>query len=125
MQHVWGIDTPSNSANKLGSRPKNRHWGRERTAHDGPPRYRVARTGVPLREGEEMSSWTEEKDFRVFRELCSAFNALGESDLDDPFGAKPFRYLHEDVELEDYPTIPGAAWHVGHPGALQWTTNLW
>jgi hypothetical protein len=77
------------------------------------------------RNGEEMTSWTEDEDFRVFRELCDAFNALGKGNLDDPFRAKPFQYLHEDVELEDYPTIPGAAWHVGHPGALQWTTNLW
>ena len=38
---------------------------------------------------------------------------------------KPFRYLHEDVELQDYPDIPGATWHLGHPGALQWTMNLW
>jgi hypothetical protein len=66
-----------------------------------------------------------EEDFRVFRELCDAFNGLGKGDLDDPFTAKPFRYLHEDVELEDYPAIPGATWHVGYPGALQWTTNLW
>jgi ketosteroid isomerase-like protein len=66
-----------------------------------------------------------EADFRLFRELCDAFNELGRSDLDDPFTAKPFQYLHEDVELQDYPGIPGAAWHVGHQGALQWTTNLW
>jgi ketosteroid isomerase-like protein len=67
----------------------------------------------------------EEDDFRVFRELCDAFNGLEKSHLDDPFTAKPFRYLHEDVELQDYPVIPGATWHVGHPGALQWTMNLW
>jgi ketosteroid isomerase-like protein len=67
----------------------------------------------------------EEEDFRVFRELCGAFNRLGKVHLDDPYKAKPFRYLHEDVELQDYPDIPGATWHVGHPGALQWTTNLW
>jgi SnoaL-like domain len=67
----------------------------------------------------------EEGDFRVFRELCDAFNGLGKSQLEDPFKAKPFRYLHEDVELQDYPVIPGATWHVGHPGALQWTINLW
>ena len=67
----------------------------------------------------------EDEDFRVFHELCDAFNGLGKSQLDDPFEAKPFRYLHEDVELQDYPDIPGATWHVGHPGALQWTTNLW
>jgi len=66
-----------------------------------------------------------EEEFRVFRELCDAFNDLGRGDLDDPFTAKPFEYLHEDVELEDYPAIPGATWHVGYPGALQWTTNLW
>jgi SnoaL-like domain len=66
-----------------------------------------------------------EEDFRLFRELCDAFNGLGQGDLDDPFTAKPFRYLHEDVELQDYPAIPGATWHVGHPGALQWTKNLW
>ena len=35
------------------------------------------------------------------------------------------RYLHEDVELQDYPEIPGATWHVGYQGALQWTPNLW
>ena len=63
--------------------------------------------------------------FRLFRELCDAFSGLGQGDLDDPFTAKPFRYLHKDVELQDYPAIPGAAWHVGHQGALQWTTNLW
>ena len=67
----------------------------------------------------------EEEDFRVFHELCGAFNRLGKVHLDDPYKAKPFRYLHEDVELQDYPDIPGATWHVGHPGALQWTTNLW
>ena len=67
----------------------------------------------------------EEADFRVFRELCDAFNSLVKSRLDDPLEAKPFRYLHEDVELQDYPGIPGATWHVGHPGALQWTINLW
>lgn len=67
----------------------------------------------------------EEEDFRVYRELCDAFNNLGKSHLDDPFEAAPFRYLHEDVELQDYPGIPGATWHVGHPGALQWTMNLW
>jgi ketosteroid isomerase-like protein len=67
----------------------------------------------------------EEEDFRVFRELCGAFNSLVKSHLDDPLEAKPFRYLHEDVELQDYPGIPGATWHVGHPGALQWTMNLW
>jgi ketosteroid isomerase-like protein len=67
----------------------------------------------------------EEEDFRVFRELCDAFNGLGKIQLDDPFEAEPFRYLHEDVELQDYPDIPGATWHVGHRGALQWTTNLW
>ena len=67
----------------------------------------------------------QEEDFRVYRELCDAFNSLGKSHLDDPFEAAPFRYLHEDVELQDYPGIPGATWHVGHPGALQWTMNLW
>jgi hypothetical protein len=67
----------------------------------------------------------EERDFRVFSELCDAFNALGKRHLDDPFEAKPFRYLHEEVELQDYPEIPGACWHLGHAGALQWTTNLW
>jgi ketosteroid isomerase-like protein len=67
----------------------------------------------------------EEEDFRVFRDLCDAFNGLGKSHLDDPFVAKPFRYLHEDVELQDYPGIPGATWHEGHSGALQWTVNLW
>jgi hypothetical protein len=66
----------------------------------------------------------EEEDFQVFRDLCEAFNALGKSQLEDPFGAEPFRYLHEDVELQDYPDIPGATWHEGHAGALQWTTNL-
>ena len=67
----------------------------------------------------------EEEDFRVFHRLCDAFNRLGQSQLDDPFEAEPFRYLHEEVELQDYPDIPGATWHVGHRGALQWTTNLW
>ena len=67
----------------------------------------------------------EEEDFRVFRELCDAFNNLGKRHPGGPFEAKPFRYLHEDVELQDYPGIPGATWHVGHPGALQWTINLW
>ena len=67
----------------------------------------------------------EEEDFQVFRDLCDAFNGLGKSHLGDPFGAQPFRYLHEDVELQDYPGIPGATWHEGHDGALQWTTNLW
>ena len=67
----------------------------------------------------------QEEDFQVFRDLCDAFNGLGKSQLDDPFGAEPFRYLHEDVELQDYPGIPGATWHEGHAGALQWTTNLW
>jgi len=67
----------------------------------------------------------EEEDFRVFRDLCDAFNSLRKSQLDDPFEAKPFRYLHEDVELQDYPGIPGATWHEGYPGALQWTMNLW
>jgi ketosteroid isomerase-like protein len=67
----------------------------------------------------------EEEDFQVFCDLCDAFNGLGKSQLGDPFGAEPFRYLHEDVELQDYPGIPGATWHEGHAGALQWTTNLW
>jgi hypothetical protein len=67
----------------------------------------------------------EEEDFRVFRDLCDAFNGLGKSKPGDPLEAEPFRYLHEDVELQDYPGIPGATWHEGHPGALQWTTNLW
>jgi hypothetical protein len=67
----------------------------------------------------------EEEDFRVFCELCDAFNGLRKSHLDDPFKAKPFRYLHEEVEVQDYPVIPGATWHIGHPGALQWTMNLW
>ena len=67
----------------------------------------------------------QEEDFRVFRDLCDAFNSLGKRQLGGPFEAKPFRYLHEDVELQDYPGIPGATWHEGHPGALQWTTNLW
>ncbi len=67
----------------------------------------------------------QEEDFQVFRDLCDAFNGLGKSQLADPFGAEPFRYLHEDVELQDYPGIPGATWHEGHAGALQWTTNLW
>jgi ketosteroid isomerase-like protein len=67
----------------------------------------------------------EEADFQVFRDLCDAFNDLEKRQLDDPFGAEPFRYLHEDVELQDYPGIPGATWHKGHAGALQWTTNLW
>jgi ketosteroid isomerase-like protein len=67
----------------------------------------------------------QEEDFRVFRDLCDAFNSLGKRQLGGPFEAKPFRYLHEDVELQDYPGIPGASWHEGHRGALQWTTNLW
>jgi ketosteroid isomerase-like protein len=67
----------------------------------------------------------EEADFQVFRDLCDAFNGLGKRQLGDPFGAEPFRYLHEDVELQDYPGMPGATWHKGHAGALQWTTNLW
>ena len=66
-----------------------------------------------------------EDDFQIFRDLCDAFNDLGKSQLDDPYGAEPFRYLHEEVELQDYPGIPGATWHRGHAGALQWTTNLW
>jgi ketosteroid isomerase-like protein len=67
----------------------------------------------------------EEEDFWVFRDLCDAFNGLGKVRPDDALGAKPFWYLHEDVELQDYPGIPGATWHEGHPGALQWTMNLW
>jgi hypothetical protein len=67
----------------------------------------------------------DEEDFRLFRDLCDAFNGLGRSHLDDPFEARPFRYLHEHVELQDYPGIPGATWHEGHSGALQWTINLW
>jgi ketosteroid isomerase-like protein len=67
----------------------------------------------------------EEDGFRVFRDLCDAFNDLAKSRLDDPFESKPFRYLHEEVELQDYPGIPGGTWHVGHQGALQWTMNLW
>jgi hypothetical protein len=67
----------------------------------------------------------EEEDFQVFRDLCDAFNSLGKCQLDEPFGAKPFQYLHEDVELQDYPGIPGSTWHQGHPGALHWTMNLW
>ena len=67
----------------------------------------------------------DERDFRLFRDLCDAFNSLGESKLGEPLEAKPFRYLHVDVELEDYPGIPGATWHEGHAGALQWTINLW
>ncbi len=67
----------------------------------------------------------QEEDFRVFRDLCDAFNGLGKVRPDDALGAKPFRYLHEDVELQDYPGIPSATWHEGHPGALQWTMNLW
>ena|SRR5829696_1064635 len=67
----------------------------------------------------------EEEDFQVFRDLCDAFNGLGNGQLADPLVAEPFRYLHEDVELQDYPDIPGATWHEGHAGALQWTTNLY
>jgi hypothetical protein len=67
----------------------------------------------------------EEEDFRVFQDLCDAFNGLRRTKPGDPLGAEPFRYLHEDVELQDYPAIPGATWHEGHPGALRWTTNLW
>ena len=65
------------------------------------------------------------QDFRLFRDLCDAFNSLGNSQLDDPLEAEPFGYLHEDVELQDYPGIPSATWHEGHSGALQWTMNLW
>ncbi len=97
-----------------------------------------AATVLP-RVGQEPPSWSfpqldwrvaepyalEKKDFRLFRDLCDAFNRLGKSHLDDPFEAKPFRYLHEHVELQDYPGIPGATWHEGHPGALHWTVNLW
>jgi hypothetical protein len=49
-----------------------------------------------------------EEDFRLFGELCDAFNGLGQGDLDDlddPFTAKPFRYLHENVSLQDYPAF--------------------
>ena len=67
----------------------------------------------------------DEEDFQVFRDLCKAFNGLGKSQLANPFGAEPFQYLHEDVDLQDYPDIPGATWHHGHAGALQWTKNLW
>jgi ketosteroid isomerase-like protein len=74
------------------------------------------------RRGTELDALKEE--FRIFRDLCEAFNSLGKGQLDDPFEAKPFRYLHEGVELQDYPGIPGATWHEGHSGALQWTTNL-
>jgi hypothetical protein len=86
---------------------------------------RIRSRQAPARDNPTMS--VGEKEFQVFRELCDAFNRLGKGDLDldDPFTAKPFEYLHEDVELEDYPAIPGATWHVGYPGALQWTTNLW
>ena len=48
----------------------------------------------------------EEEDFQVFRDLCDAFNGLGKSQLADPFGVEPFRSLHEDIELQDYPDIP-------------------
>jgi ketosteroid isomerase-like protein len=68
---------------------------------------------------------TEEQDFRLFSDLCDAFNGLGNTPPDDPLEAKPFRYLDEDVQVQDYPGIPGATWHEGHPGALQWTMNLW
>jgi len=67
----------------------------------------------------------DEEDFQLFSELCDAFNSLGKSSPDDPLDAEPFRYLHEDVELQDYPGIPAATWHRGHSGALQWTMNLW
>ena len=67
----------------------------------------------------------EKEDFQVFRDLCDAFNGLGRSQLADPLHAEPFRYLHEDVVVQDYPDIPGATWHQGHAGALQWTRNLW
>jgi ketosteroid isomerase-like protein len=100
----------------------------ERGAGIGVSRVRQEPTSVSSLE----LSWTmaelyalEEEDFQVFRDLCDAFNGLGKSQLGDPFGAEPFRYLHEDVELQDYPGIPGATWHEGHAGALQWTTNLW
>ena len=38
------------------------------------------------------------EDFRVVRELCDAFNSLEKGDLDDPSTARPFPYLHEDVD---------------------------
>jgi hypothetical protein len=38
------------------------------------------------------------EDLRVFRELCDAFNSLEKGDLDDPSTAKPFPYLHGDVD---------------------------
>src|SRR4029079_8890511 len=67
----------------------------------------------------------EEEDFQGFRALCDGFNGLGKSRLGDPFGAEPFQYLHEDVELQDYPGIPGATWHEGEAGALTWPQNTW
>ncbi|HEY8779113.1 MAG TPA: hypothetical protein VIL93_04925 [Solirubrobacterales bacterium] len=68
---------------------------------------------------------SQEDEFGVFGDMCEAFNSLDKRHLDDPFEARPFRYLHEEVELQDYPDIPGATWHLGHTGALQWATNLW
>jgi hypothetical protein len=59
---------------------------------------------------------SQEDEFGVFGDMCEAFNSLDKRHLDDPFEARPFRYLHEEVELQDYPDIPGATWHVGHIG---------
>jgi hypothetical protein len=105
----------------------------ERNQEDGRAAVRISRV---LKEPPSLTSrqlgWRvaelyalEKQDFRVFSDLCDAFNGLGRSQLDDPFEAEPFRYLHQDVELEDYPGIPGGTWHKGHPGAMQWTVNLW
>ena len=66
----------------------------------GPSRQQHWQPGDPALVASLELSWKmaelytlQEEDFQVFRDLCNAFNGLGKSQLDDPFGAEPFQVV--------------------------------
>jgi ketosteroid isomerase-like protein len=60
-----------------------------------------------------------EEDIEAIRRLYAAFSRP------DQGTSATLEELDADVEMQDYPGMPGARWHHGHRGAVEWALELW
>jgi ketosteroid isomerase-like protein len=58
------------------------------------------------------------ENIAAIRFLFEAFSAGGEA------AARCLDVLAPDIEIQDYPGMPGATWNYGHQGAAAWAVKL-